>query len=244
MGAHSAAPPRPCAIRRSKRCSGATGRSNAGSSARRFRGESVSGEGVTALAPLALQATIGNQRDVIALPAILAAAARPRAAVRVVNVVAGAGFGSAAGHREGRGVLHQEPSPAYGLATRTTRVIAPGFDGDTVKALLPASGPGRARRCEYEPESCDSEADCYCYCAYQHGTHRMSAGPSASTAVLTERGRRGTRRRQNLESVNQRTRSARGPGQVFTNDLPKLPPPATLHSCAGTLGRPSTTSSW
>jgi hypothetical protein len=135
------------------------------------RGES--GEGV-ALAPIALEAPIGDQWHAIALAAILATAPRLGAAVAVVNVVAGAAVGGAAGNRKGRRTAHEETSPAQRFATCATRVVAPGFDGDALIAR-PASRAWRASRCQYVRESGDSESDCYCYCGYQHGTHRKSA---------------------------------------------------------------------
>jgi hypothetical protein len=138
------------------------------------RGES--GVGV-ALAPIALEAPIRDQRHAIALAAILATAPRLRAAVTVVNVVAGAAVGGAPGNRKGRRKPHEETLPAQRLATGATRAVAPGFDGDAVIAL-PAS-VWRARRCQYVRESGDSESDCYCYCSYQHGANRKECGQAA-----------------------------------------------------------------
>src|SRR5262249_11373402 len=97
-----------------------------------------------------------------------------RPTIRVVNVVASAVPGRAARNRQRRGAAHEEASSAQRFATCTTGALAPGLAGPAVKAAAAAT-TGRARRRQYEPESGDSKAYCYCYQAYQHGTYLIGA---------------------------------------------------------------------
>jgi hypothetical protein len=136
-----------------------------------------SGEGVPR-APVALETAIRDQGYAIALAAVLATPAGLRTTIRIMNVVTVAAIRRAAGNRKRRGAVHQEASSAHRFATFATRGVAPGLDRNTVIAL-PAPRTRRARRCQYEPESGESEADGYCYCSYQHGAHRKECEHAA-----------------------------------------------------------------